>query len=98
MARHEIRVATAPLKTRFARLKNTGAKDRRRCLGVFIHIGGSQGHGDPIENAVRTNTGDKIAGATGAYLKLRAERKLDGSAEAPAPQRPHSVFIQFGGP
>jgi hypothetical protein len=41
-------------------------------------------------------TGDKIAGATGADVKLRAERKLGGRAEALTPHRLRSVFISFG--
>jgi hypothetical protein len=44
------------------------------------------------------DTGDKIAGATGGDVKLRAERKLGRSAEALAPRRLRSVFIAFGGP
>ncbi len=39
-----------------------------------------------VEDAVGKSTGDKIAGATGAYVKLRAERKLGGRAEALAVQ------------
>ncbi len=39
-----------------------------------------------VEDAVRKNTGDEIAGATGTDVTLRAERKLGGSAEALAPQ------------
>ncbi len=38
-----------------------------------------------MKEAVK-NTGDEIAGATGVCVKLRAERKLGGSAEALAPQ------------
>jgi hypothetical protein len=34
------------------------------------------------------NTGDKIAGATGAAVKLAAGQKPGGSAEALTPQRP----------
>jgi hypothetical protein len=50
-----------------------------------------------VEDAVGTRTGDKIAGATGADVKLRAERKLGGRAEALTPHRLRSVFISFGG-
>ena len=35
----------------------------------------------PAEDAVGRATGDKIAGATGADIKLRAERKLGGRAK-----------------
>jgi hypothetical protein len=51
-----------------------------------------------VEDAVGRVTGDKIAGATGADVKLRAERKLGGRAEALTPRRLRSVFISFGGP
>jgi hypothetical protein len=51
-----------------------------------------------VEDAIGRVTGDKIAGATGSDVKLRAERKLGRSAEALAPRRPCSVFIAFGGP
>ncbi len=47
---------------------------------VFIAFGGPQGHGDSVEDAIGRVTGDKIAGATGADIKLRAERKLGGRA------------------
>jgi hypothetical protein len=40
----------------------------------------------------------EIAAATGADVKLRAERKLGGRAEALTPHRLRSVFISFGGP
>ncbi len=51
-----------------------------------------------VEDAVRMSTGDEIAGATGAGVKFRAERKLGGSAEALAPHRLYCVFIRFGDP
>jgi hypothetical protein len=41
--------------------------------------------------------GDKIAGATGAKIKVRAERKLGGKAEA-LPHTGSRAFILFGGP
>jgi hypothetical protein len=40
------------------------------------------------------NTGDKIAGATGSDVKLRAERKLGGSPEG----LPHAEIADMPGP
>ncbi len=51
-----------------------------------------------VEDTVGRVTGDKIASAIGADVKLRAERKLGGRAEALTPQLLGSVFIFFGGP
>ena len=50
-----------------------------------------------VEDAVLTTAGDKIAGATGTAVKLRAERKLGGRLEALTPQRLRSVFNRCGG-
>jgi hypothetical protein len=40
-----------------------------------MHFGGPKGHGDSVEDAVDRITGDKIAGATGADVKPRFDRK-----------------------
>ena len=52
---------------------------------------------DSVEDAVGRVTGDKVAGAIGGDVKLRAERKLGGRAEALTPHRLRGVFISFGG-
>ena len=44
--------------------------------------------------AIQGHRRQVIAGATGADVKLRAERKLGGSAEALAPQWPRGVFVR----
>ncbi len=48
---------------------------------VFIAFGGRpRAMEHSVEDAVGRVTGDKIAGATGSDIKLRAERKLGGRA------------------
>ncbi len=77
-------------KTRFGWLKNTGDKIAGATGFVLSRssvFGGPQGHGDSVEDAPRTNTGDKDRRRYRQDVKLRAERKLGGRAEALAPHR-----------
>ncbi len=47
-----------------------------------------------LEDAIGTTTGDKIAGATSVYVKVSAERKLGGRAEALAPHRLRGAAVR----